>query len=166
MLKAAPFRTAISLLLMLACAWKIIDLVALRDVQVFPNDGRQPGSLYAFLGDMKEIAPRIPKTGVVCYAGRATAGLSPRLYYLWTLYALAPRILVPWGNRVHEDGPGLRSVAPSLLWSGAFDETACSYLLVQKLDEAAPPFMPPGFGQGIELRSGNIDMVLYTRQTP
>jgi len=164
MLKAAHLRIAVALLLTLACAWKIIDLAVLRSVQEFPNDGRQPVSLYTFLGDMKTIAPRIPKTGVVCYAGRARAGLSPRLYYLWTLYALAPRVVVPWGNRVHEDGPGLKTVAPSLLWSGKFDEAACSYLLVQILDSDAPAFMPSGFGQGIELKSGNIDMVLYTRQ--
>ncbi|WP_342066095.1 hypothetical protein [Achromobacter kerstersii] len=132
----------------------------------FPYYGRQPVSLYNFLQDMHAIEERIPKTGVICYAGISIDGLTPRMHYVWTVYSLAPRIVVPWGNQVHEEAPGLKVVAPSLLWGGKFDETTCSYLLVHKLTSEAPTFRQPGFDAEVEFKSGRIDMVLYTREKP
>jgi len=155
---------SIFLVLMAAIfSWHVIKISFSEGSSEYPSYGKQPDSIYSYLQELNPVVAKLPRSGIICYIGTAQAGESPRKYYLWTLYALAPRILIPWGKRVLEEGVGLRTVAPSLLWTGAFNENTCSYVLLHRIDKQGSPFVNPKYIHTEEIISGGISMSLYKR---
>jgi hypothetical protein len=145
------------------CSLHIIKMSLSDGFSEYSYYNKQPDSLYSFLADLNPTITKFPKSGVICYIGTAQVGDSPRRYYLWTLYALAPRVVVPWGNSVFEEGRGLRAVAPSLLWTTTFNDNICSYVLEHRIDKQLPYFFNSKYVIAKYITSGNISMRLYKK---
>jgi hypothetical protein len=116
--------------------------------------GWQADSLHAFLKALAPLQTRIPRNGVTCYLG--SGGVTPRREYLWLVYGLAPRVVVPWQFAVDEGERGLKQLAPSLLWHRSFDPVVCDRLLMR-----GEGVLPAGFGEAQPLNA--LEMSLYER---
>jgi hypothetical protein len=120
--------------------------------------------MYVFERQLSAVESQIPRFGITCYVGIAPEGLSPRWAYVWTLYGLAPRVVVPWGNKVQETGTRLADVAPTLLFRCQdFSPKMCDQILVHDLGGDADWRISPSHRLAQILTSENMRLRLYVR---
>lgn len=153
----------IAICVTLSAAWQI-SIQAHQTLSRLLARGWDTDPMYLFELQMDEVVSQIPHAGVTCYVGLSPEGLSPRWAYLWTLYELAPRVVIPWNNRVHETGTRLADVGPTLLFgSHEFLPEICDQILVHNLGGNEDWKICPPYRLEKVLTSGNIHLLLYVR---
>lgn len=99
-------------------------------------------------GAYRRLRASLPSRGVVSFlAPEAEGSGTSRKSLVFAQFALAPIVLVPFDGEVTEEGPGLRTVAPSLLYSRR-PQTFAERLIVElpsSDDRAASQYVPDGF---------------------